>query len=228
MKNLFILIILIVITLVNFSCKREKIIYQTIKGEVFNLCNDSTVANVPVYLMGGKNDIAFKIKTYSNTGGTFEFKNVELRESYSYALYIPTSLDTIDMYHQHVEFLGGGCTKYFTINEAYNYHILKVDPFSLWGITFKCNSCNSITSPDSLSVYLWQPIVKKNMPDAPYFVRIKTTPSYNPFYNDFKTGRLRMGKWMIEIHKYKGGAYTFLKDSIYLPYWGQNTYIINW
>lgn len=213
--------------IVTVSCHKEKVEILTIQGEVFNLCTDSLLPNVPVYLMGGKNNVQIKLKTYTNSSGTFEFRNVEIRGSFSYALYIPTSLDTINMYHQPVEFLGGGCTKYFDIKDASQYHILKVDPFSL-GITYKCNFCDYIIPPsDSIYAYLYQPVFKKNSPYGVYFSSIVTSRQY-PFYNNHQSGSLRMGKWILEIHKYKGGNYTYVKDSIYLPYWSRKTYTLNW
>jgi hypothetical protein len=84
-----------------------------------------------------------------------------------------------------------------------------------------------ITFPDSLAMRVYQPTYIKNNPlnASPCDIYVCTCKYWN---SEIFFGSAPMGLWKIEIHKYKNNTYTFMRDSIYLPYWGNVTYTINW
>jgi len=59
------------------SCKKDKdeVSSQTIHGQVYNLCTDSGMANITVYLQQNGSNIA---QTNSGANGNFSFSNVQI------------------------------------------------------------------------------------------------------------------------------------------------------
>lgn len=204
------------------SCKKEERVLQTIRGEVYNLCTDSTMAGIPVYLAGGTNGVQFKLKTYTDKNGQFKFENVELRSTYEYAIYVPTEYSPIDIYHNPAEFYGQGDIVYFLMKQinSSTYIPLKVEPqFNSLKIILP-----KISSPDSCYIRFYQPVFHKNKPEYPWQLVYRS----NYYWPDTTHDAQRMGLWKIDLYKYKNGILSYSRDSIYLFYKGNATYTLTW
>jgi hypothetical protein len=225
MKTIKLYIFLYIGLFLIFSCKRDKdeVIYQTVRGQVYNNCTDSGLANVTVYLYVLKNNV--KQQTYqsiSGADGSFVFPNAEIHsnEDFSYSIYIPSESGTAGI---GISFIGS--TVHFNKNETGKYFISRVIPgFYLFKLEF--NQLSTGVASDSIVAVCSQYKYHTNVPYYPFEIMGKCYG--NVSYQFGNIGEYPMGKWNISIDKWKSGVHTTINDSIYIGWGATKTYTINW
>ena len=216
--------------IVIFSCcKKEKdtITYHNIKGMVYNNCTDSGLVNVAVNLNTYKdNSLTKTLAGTSVAGGNFEFPNVEIHSDskYSYSIYIPSKSGINATTAEYCGF--NGATMYFSKDEADLFLSPRVTPkFLLLNVSHIYSS--PITNlNDSIIVLFSQRVFHKNLPTLPYVFGGETYG--NVGNSKYSSGNYPMGKYNINIDKWKGGVHTTILDSIYLGWTETKTYTVNW
>ena len=161
------------------SCKKDsdtdKVTTQTIHGQVYNLCTDSGLANVTVYLkIQGPSPSS--LQTVSGTNGNFTF-NVPVHSSddYTYELYIPS-----------LSGIGGGpevgfdgCDGYVIKSNVNQSQLLCVVPHAKnWNIYLPYNA--HFTTNDTISLIIQQNTFHKNVPNGVYQLIEINCPLYPP------------------------------------------------
>lgn len=221
MKKLITIFFLLVFAF--FACKRDKDIVtkQDLKGNVFNNCTDSGLANVTVYLRNGSKILR---TTVSEVSGNFNFNNVEIHSSskYNYNIYIESKSGTNATKFEDCGFTG--TTIFFKYNEADAFFKPRVTPhFLLFAIY--CNKTPITNMNDSIIYYCTNYTFHENVIDDPY--KWGGAGYGLGVYNNNISG-YPMGKYIIDVNCWKSGIKTTKKDSIYLG-WGANTsYTLNW
>ena len=226
MRNL---VVIVFILFLFGSCKKDDdtVTKQTINGEVYNLCTDSALANVQVFLnISNNNTLIQSLSTTSGTNGTFSFPNVDIHSnsSYSYNLYIPSTSGYAGL---DIGFNGDNIE--IDKSNLGKKYILHVAP-CFKDLYFQINPSVVITYPDSINIFFEQNIIHKNQPSSPYCFNVETSGIQGgyPYYSKFCLGNYWMGNWNITINKWKSGVHTTLQDSVYVGWGATNTYIVNW
>jgi hypothetical protein len=209
------------------SCKKEDVIeITTIRGNVFNLCTDSSLANVTVNLVAQNSNSSTSISTVSDATGDFVFNDVSINHNskYSYSLNVKSysgyaGLD-VGFNGDRVEIDKDNLTA---------YSILRVAPHFSY-LCFQISPSVHITYPDSLFVSYQQNIFHKNMPTSNYRLGFDTPAVQDgyPAYSSYCLGNYWMGKWNITIDKWRSGYHSTEYDSIYIGWGATETYTINW
>ncbi|MBS1646443.1 MAG: hypothetical protein JST67_03780 [Bacteroidetes bacterium] len=154
-------VLLVIVLLLYVACKKnggDSISTHTIHGQVYNLCTDSGMANITVYLKENGNTIA---QMNSGTGGSFSFSNVQIHsnDEYVYELYIDSKSGIGDVGFQgdDEEIIKTGIDNPFT---------LYVVPCTLnWQIYFPASISASIYN-DTFTLIVQQKIYAKNVPNG--------------------------------------------------------------
>lgn len=231
----FKILFIILVCFFFFNCKKNKTRIVTVSGRVMNLCTDSPIEGVKVYL---NNTV-----TISDNNGLFFFNNVAINSSDKSHYVVKTEYDSGIGTNQ---ILFNGASGELDKEHPENFITLGVSPGVL-NLCYKINNTDSIRPPDSIAVYFEQKIFHKNFPNSIYdwpsnYLNIGTVhaPVLQTNISPWPatsctgcptancTGTIWMGKWNITIEKVKSGLHTTTHDSVYVPWKGSATYIVQW
>lgn len=227
MKNILFFALLVSGLWLSSCKKKDQASSQTIRGMVFNTCTDSGLANIQVYLKTIKDNksVVSTLSTISGVNGAFTFENVQIHSdnSYSYMIYIPSISGIGANSPEYTRFVG--TSLYFGKDDISIFLMPRVIP-GFFRFGFAYTEPNTSAAGDSISVYGYQPVYHKNVPDLPYELAVR-------FYGNTpqpvdKTANYSMGWWILEIKKWKSGLYTFKRDSIYIGWKADTTYSLTW
>ena len=194
-----------------FGCKKDAdvISTQTIHGQVFNVCTDSGLANIPVYLQENGINIA---QTVSGANGNFSFINAKTHSSgdYNYALYVYShgaASPAID----------GASVPVMNFATTLNY-VVKVRTRLYSGSTYFRNT--TFLQTDTFSYVLQQTIFHKNVPyDDSWQVSQSSPCNYCPTNYMGNISNFPSGMWRVTLYRTKNGVHTTQTDSFYVG-WG--------
>ncbi|MEO8761085.1 MAG: hypothetical protein ABI448_09350 [Bacteroidia bacterium] len=200
MKKKFLL--LIVITAFVLSCKKDDVVSsQTIRGRVYNLCNDSAMTGVFVYVFENNNVTAQGV---SDATGSFLISNVQIHSN-SHYVYTLSSAITIDKNNPSAFHTLG-----FVQTGSLSLHLPK-----------------RALLTDTFQLTMQQNVYHKNYPSGNYIVNISGPPTNQS--GDIGNGNeLVIGWWHLTTDRIKNGVHIVKADSFYLPYNNFYTDTIPW
>lgn len=182
---------------------------QTIHGQVFNVCTDSGLANIPVYLQENGTNIA---QTVSGANGNFSFANAKTHSSgdYNYALCVYShgaASPAID----------GASVPVMNFPTTLNYVVKVRTRLYSWSTYFK----NTTFLPtDTFSYVVQQNVFHKNVPyDNSWMVSQGSVCSYCPTNILDDMSNFPSGMWRVTLNRTKNGVHTTQTDSFYVG-WG--------
>lgn len=210
------------------SCKKDKdvISSQSIHGQIYNLCNDSGLVNVSVFLQENSKTI---MQTVSGSNGNFSFTNAQIHSSNDY---------TYNIVVQSVDYIGGGVQPAIDgddveINKSNlsQTFILNVVPHAkIWGLYFPSSISSSIYN-DTFTLVLQQKTYLKNAPSAVNTLTMCNCPCPQPSPPKNLIDNLHyytMGWWYSTLNKTMNGVHTVQQDSFYVGWWTNVTDTIPW
>jgi len=173
-KKIIALLFVVVVVFLG-ACKKDSdtITSQTIHGQVYNLCNDSGMANITVYLQQNGNNIA---QLNSDANGNFSFSNVQVHSSndYTYGFYIPSKSGIAGV---GVGF--DGVSVDIVKSSINSPFILSVVPHTKdWYLYFPASISPSIYN-DTFTLVIQQNTYHKNMPNGVYSLTLAIAPCPN-------------------------------------------------
>jgi len=210
--------------------QKDSLIYKDVKGMVFNLCTDSGIAGVKVYLeIYQAKKLVKKYSGVSGEGGTFLFKDAELHlnKEFTYNIYIPSKSGIMAKDAETCGIQGGSYG--FTLDEVNNSMNPRVIPsFISLSVYFMGKH---LDSSDSIITRFTQNTYHKNVPDYPYKFALGKEGS--PFADDFPNtrtglGNYPMGLYHIVVDKWVSGVHTQWKDSLFTNYGDTAAYVVHW
>ncbi|HEX7413458.1 MAG TPA: hypothetical protein VF411_05380 [Bacteroidia bacterium] len=201
------------------NCKKDSsndtITTQTIHGQVYNLCTDSGLANVTVYLYTNGLGSGNYISTVSGANGNFTFGNVQIHSSsdYSYSLNIPS-----------VSGIGGGTQPAIdgsaiainksNLNQSF---ILNVVPHASNMRLYFPNGTH-LTANDTFVLTIQQNTFHTNSPTSNWeFIWPYPPPPPTNFLGNI--GNYPMGWWHTTLNKTHNGVHTVSTYSFYVGWW---------
>lgn len=207
------------------GCKKEPDIVssKSITGQVFNLANDSGLANVTVFLNISGPEGYSSLTATSNANGNFIFSNVQIHTSndYKYSLEVPSngaggSQPAID-----------GSSIVLDKSKLNQNFILHVIPhFKYWEL-YLTNS--SFTSSDTFLFTMQQNIIHKNTSNSNWqLVNNCPCPITGTTNVLGGIGNYWMGWWQVTLDKTVNGVHTVNTDSFYLGWGATVTDTIPW
>lgn len=222
------------LTLLTFSCKKDKVHKTTISGVVINKTTKTPVSNLAVvfsstkdtrrgFLFGktvtGKYEESKLISTTDNNGNfTFSDASIHSNPDYDYQLFTSSY---ISLYNGRTDF-GDAKQISFDKGNLNKFYELEVTPLMdyLW---VQLNPTTPIFSPDSVSINFTHKYFYNNQPSGSTL----TTYQLKNGNKAYALQRDVMGQWYINIYKFKGGVSYNLKDSVFLNYGDTLTYKLN-
>ena len=219
-----------------FSCKKgdgpggpkknDSIIYQDVRGMVFNNCTDSGIAGIPVFLnVFYQKKLFKKYETVSAVNGEYYFLNAELHSDrqYEYSIYIPSKPGD---FAKDFETCGiRGTNMIFSLEEADIYMKPRVVPkFIYMNIYFTRHSTGPET--DTVKVKFEQSTYHKNVPDYPHAFSGDAYGSLKYFRGGVRN--YPMGLYDVTIDTWKGGLHERKYDKLYIPYGDTAAYVVHW
>jgi hypothetical protein len=232
--------IFILLTIFNWSaCRKEgpiinpnekltedSLIYRDVKGMVYNVCTDSGIAGIKVYLnVMFKNKLFKKYETLSGRNGEYMFPEAELHSdrNFEYSIYIPSKSGDLA---KDFETCGiRGTNMIFNLAESDIFMKPRVVPKFIFLAMYFIGQ--HIDPADSVVARFEQPVYHRNVPDYPYKFGggVKGSPNYYPRR---PIGNYPMGLYNIVVDKWVGGVHTQWKDSLYTHYGDSAQYIVHW
>ena len=224
----------ICVGLFTLSCKKDgandTITNQTIHGQVYNLCTDSGLANVTVFLnINNSNGGRSTLQTVSGANGMFSFANVQIHSNSDYSYNLEVQDNSIG--GGNILAIDGtevGINK-GNLNQSYGLNV--IPHCKVWHIYLPAGT--NITSNDTFALTLQQNIYHKNVigtgtnwqlidhfPPAPQ-------PPYPANYIDI-TYNYWMGWWHTTLDKTKNGLHIIKTDSFYVGWGATVTDTIPW
>ena len=206
--------------------QKDSLIYKDVKGMVFNLCTDSGIAGVKVYLeIYQAKKLVKKYSGVSGEGGTFLFKDAELHlnKEFTYNIYIPSKSGIMAKDAETCGIQGGSYG--FTLDEVNNSMNPRVIP-SFISVTMYFIG-EHINPSDSVIARFTQNVYHKNVPDYPYKFGdgVHGLPNYYPRRS---IGNYPMGLYHIVVDKWVSGVHTQWKDSLFTNYGDTAAYVVHW
>jgi hypothetical protein len=205
-----------------FGCKKDTDIIstETIHGQVYNICNDSGLANIPVYLQENGSNIA---QTVSGVNGNFSFTNVKVHSAgaYSYAIYIywhGAASPAID----------GASVPVPNFPTTLNY-VVKVMP-RLYDWRIYCPNTTFLPT-DTFSVVFQQNILHNNLsnPNNNIWTVSETCPcTYGATNYLGSLSNFPAGMWQVTLRRTKNGVHTLQTDSFYVGWGATQTDTLFW
>ena len=229
--------IVVLLGLIVFSCKkqaelsgealdRDSIIYKDIKGKVYNLCTDSGLAGIKVYLeIYDRKGLHTKYNQISGINGEYIFENVELHTNpeYNYSLYIPSKSGFSAKDRESCGIKGGSLS--FDLEDTETLLQTNVIPsFIYMNIYFVRDATGPET--DTVRVHFEQNTYHKNVPDFPHAFGGDTYGSRKYFKGG--VGNYPMGLYDVTIDTWKGGLHERKYDKLYIPYGDTAAYVVHW
>jgi hypothetical protein len=241
MKTLYRTTVFIILIIVSHACRKEfpfhpendpiegkdSIVYKDVKGEVFNLCTDSGIGGITVYLEIYKaKERIEKYSEVSDIGGKFYFKSAPLHSStaFSYNLYIPSKSGFSAEDRESCGIKGGSVS--FNLELANENLRLNVIPSFIY-LAFYFPRKNTTVASDSIIARCEQRIYHKNVPDYPYKFGDGAIGTEKGTYPK-RIGNYPMGLYHIVVDKWIGGVHTQWQDSVYTSYGDSAKYVVNW
>ncbi|MBC7413246.1 MAG: carboxypeptidase regulatory-like domain-containing protein [Bacteroidia bacterium] len=198
--------------------EKDKIEYHSIKGNVYNLCTDSGLANIKVYLLTSN---TATIETISDSKGNYIFENVPIHSlsKYKYAVSIPgkSGAGTKETAFE-------GATIYFNKTETDTFFVLKVIPsYTSLYINFITNDA---ILGDTIFATLRNYTFHKNVPHLPYPYTMGSNAQFKNISDHHADAP--MGKYNIEYKIKKIGIVTLRYDSLYIGMNEEKKIVVNW
>jgi hypothetical protein len=199
--------------LLAFGCKKDGDVINTVTvhGQVYNICNDSGLANIPVYLQENGVNIA---QTLSGANGGFSFTDAKMHSSgaYTYVIYVYSrgaASPAID----------GASVQVPNFATTTNYLVKVMPRFYEWRV-FCLNT--TFLSSDTFSVVFKQNVVHPNLTNANDNVWTVTNGcpcGFNPEKNLANLSNFPAGMWQVTLTRTKNGLQTTQTANIYVG-WG--------
>lgn len=209
------LLLLFIATVFLASCKKDNdvVTNRNIHGQVYNMCTDSGLANITVYLNVVTASSSYSASAVSAADGSFTFSNVQVHSSssYTYNLYIPSKSG-----------IGNGPEIGFDgldadINKSHITEVLKcnVAPHAQYWQLYFPNTL--FTANDTFTMTLEQRTIHKNMPGAIWnAIDNCPCPITTPIHLAGGLGNYWMGWWHVTYDRTKNGIHTVFTDSVYV------------
>jgi hypothetical protein len=230
------LIILCIYLPVLFSCKKDKTKRTSITGTVINITNNKPVEGLAVGLLSSQDTrgglIPFgktmwgdyktlSMRATTDAEGRFIFENVEIHThpEYRYQLFTVSSESLNNGRHDF-----GDASIDIDKGDLHKNYRLEVHPFmdKMW---IQLNPSTPIVFPDSVNIVVRHQFSNQNgsMP-LTYTVTsecLKTGYKCNAAHFDL------MGRWYLDMFKYKKGISSTTRDSVMMNYGDSLTYMLN-
>jgi hypothetical protein len=211
--------------LTTFACKKKDTVSNhTVSGQVYNLCTDSGMANITVYVRENGGVIA---QTISSANGNFVLNNMPVHSNtdYKYEVYIPSVN-------------GAGTGPEIGIDGF--YLILdktKMEPsvvcnvvphLKAWNLYFPFGT--TLTVADTFTLVLQQNVFHKNNSSGKNVITVCNSPTIVPPSSNYigSINDYPMGWWYSTLGKIKNGTHTITTDSFYVGYGVIKTDTIPW
>jgi hypothetical protein len=224
MKNIFKYTFLFCL-LSTFACKKkDSISNHTISGQVYNLCTDSGIGNITVYIRENGGRIA---QTVSSVNGNFTLSNVSVHSNsdYKYEIYIPS----VNGSGTGPEIGIDGFDLTLDKSKIGQSIVCNVVPhLKMWNLYFPVGT--SLTVSDTFTLMLQQNIFRKNNSSGKNVIAVCNSPAIAPPDTNYIGGinDYPMGWWYSTLDKTKSGTHIITKDSFYVGYGAIKTDTIPW
>ncbi len=175
--------ILIFFILFAASCKKDKdtdadtVTTQTIHGQVYNLCTDSGLANVTVFLnINNSAGGGSTMQTVSGANGMFSFANVQIHSNNDYTYDLEVQSNTAGGYQPDINGNVVGIDK-SKISQTWLINVLPIADY--WRLYFPSSITAAIYS-DTFTLVIQQNIFHKNVPNGNYKITELICPCTPP------------------------------------------------
>jgi hypothetical protein len=219
----FVLYILILLSV--YSCKRDKDIMTTasINGQVYNLCNDSGLANVIIFLNIKSSAANSSLSTISGADGNFSFNNIQMHSSsdYIYNLNIPSN--SAGGYKPAID----GVTIDIDKSKINQKQILNVAPhFKYWQLYLP----NTLfTANDTFMLTFQQNTMHMNVASSNWqLIDNCPCPISTPTHLAGGFSNYWTGWWQVIYNKTKNGVHTIKTGNFYVGWGATKTDTIPW